>query len=181
METTQEKTKPNFKDVYQYKDGYVYEIHNIAGQAKDILCIRPNGSGEPFFFSQTGEKIEAERIVYNEKIHIQRWMPLELYKEKHGEFWLEPDSGEEEMEHLVDKPAVSEVIENRFGPSVKLPEDAVLKTSSISELAKGLATYVYDNCPDSPEKDNAINFLQLAKMSAVASIASKARKESSVH
>ena len=172
-EQSVERKETNFKDIYQYQNDYVYEIHSISGQAKDILCIRPSG-GEPFFLSQKGERIESERICYNEKVYVKGYMPLEFYKEKHGEFWLDPSVNEEAMVS-VDTDEVDEVIANRFGPSIKLSKESLLRVTTISELSLGLASFINEHCPNNPEKDNAINFLQMAKMSAVASIASYER------
>ena len=179
METTNVEERKNFKDVYQYQHNFVYEVRSISGQAKDFLCIKPEGS-EPFFFTQSGVRVEAERIVYNEKVKVEGWMPLELYQEKHGEFWLSPDTNEEAMES-VDTDPIDKMIAKRFGPSVKLSEGSQLKVNAINEMAINFANFVQEHCPHSHEKGTAITFLNIAKMNAVASIANEEKPVSQEH
>lgn len=184
METGNQKIgdagMPNFKDVYQYKNNTVYEIQNIAGQTKDVLCIRPSNSGEPFFLSPYGQRIEAERIVYNEKVKVIGFMPLNIYESKHGSFWADASCTEEAMVH-VDIDKVDEMIAKRFGPSVKLSEESQLKVNSINSLVLGLANFIQEHCPHSHEKGTSLTFLNIAKMNAVASIANEEKPKSINH
>lgn len=179
METAKTEEKLNFKDVYQYRHNFVYEVRSVSGQAKDFLCIKPQDS-EPFFFTQSGTRVEAERIVYNERVKVEGFMPLDLYQEKHGEFWLSPDTSEESMES-VDTDVIDKMIAKRFGPSVKLSESSQLKVNTINEMVMNIANFFQEHCPNSHEKGTAITFLNIAKMNAVASIANEEKVISKDH
>jgi hypothetical protein len=62
-------------------------------------------------------------------------------------------------------------IEERFGPYRRPTESTVPKYQQIQEKTLELAKLINDICPHSPEKYTALTQLQLAKMSANASIA----------
>ena len=62
-------------------------------------------------------------------------------------------------------------IEQRFGSYKKPTEKTATKFKLIQEKSMELAVLIDEHCPDSREKATALTQLQLAKMSANASIA----------
>lgn len=62
-------------------------------------------------------------------------------------------------------------VEERFGPYRKPTEVTIPKYKAIQEKSQELALLIFELCPSSEQKRQALNYLEMAKMSANAAVA----------